>query len=172
MDIILNVYSTNVLLQFIFALFSIILTVTVIYIKRENERKLKRSYYDGVNNKEKKDVLGNIIIKIDEEIPSHNYLKLMTLWGIQPLLLLVLINFIDNENVILNIILIFGLLIFTLLHEFHTAFKYSHKTFYQLIMLAIWIISFMILSNGKNKFESDLNQSTTKEVHTTSVTSN
>ena len=116
------IYNNSILLQFIGAIFSIILTVTVIYIKRENERNSRREYYETAN--QNTDILGDINIKIDEELPSESYIKLMTMWGLQPLLLLVLLSFIDNHNIYPKICWFFGLLIFTLLHEFLTALKF------------------------------------------------
>lgn len=150
MEIIHSLFNFNVSIfyQFVSALFSIILTVTVIYIKRENERNNKENYYNGIHTVE--NVLGDIKIKIDEELPRENYFKLMTMWGIQPLLLLVLISFIDNNNHV-KIFVIFGLIIFTLLHEFNYGLKYSDRMFYQFLVLIIWIISFTILSYEKNK---------------------
>lgn len=171
MDTISLFYNTSIFLQFIGAIFSIILTVTVIYIKRENERNSRRNYYETVS--ENREVLGDINIKIDEELPSESYLKLITMWGLQPLLLLVLLSFIDNHVIYIRICLFFGLLIFTLLHEFLTAIKYSDNSKYQLLMLLVWLITFSALSFEKNQ---SLKESTKKDVkamieqqHTTQV---
>ncbi|TDE05369.1 hypothetical protein [Flavobacterium hiemivividum] len=167
------IYNNSILLQFIGAIFSIILTVTVIYIKRENERNSRREYYETAN--QNTDILGDITIKIDEELPSESYIKLMTMWGLQPLLLLVLLSFIDNHNIYPKICWFFGLLIFTLLHEFLTALKYSDKTKYQILMLIIWVITFWVLSLEKNQsvIESSKHERkiTVEQQHTTAVLS-
>lgn len=165
------IYNNSILLQFIGAIFSIILTVTVIYIKRENERNSRRQYYETAN--QNTNILGDINIKIDEELPSESYIKLMTMWGLQPLLLLVLLSFIDNHNIYLKICWFFGLLIFTLLHEFLTALKYSDKTKYQILMLSIWVITFWVLSLEKNQsiIESSKHErkNAVEQQHTTTV---
>lgn len=167
------IYNNSILLQFIGAIFSIILTVTVIFIKRENERNSRREYYETAN--QNTDILGDINIKIDEELPSESYIKLMTMWGLQPLLLLVLLSFIDNHNIYPKICWFFGLLIFTLLHEFLTALKYSDKTKYQILMLIIWVITFWVLSLEKNQsvIESSKHErkNTVEQQHTTAVLS-
>ena len=148
MELLQKIFNDNIFYQFMSAIFSIVLTVTVIYIKRENERSSKRNYYEGLNKAE--NILGDINIKIDEELPSENYIKLVTLWGLQPLLLLVLISFIDNHNMYFKICIFFILLIFTLLHEFLTGLKYSDNWKYQFFMLLIWVITFSTLSYEKN----------------------
>ena len=158
-------FNENIFYQFLSGVFSIILTVTVIYLKREIDRNKRENYYNGLTEKE--NFLGDIKIKINEELPSENYFKLITMWGIQPLLLIVLINFIDNNNTYIKISLLFLLFIFTLLHEFSTGLKYSDKLIYQIIMLSIWIISFSTLSFQKNK--SVNNGKENNETHDTKI---
>lgn len=166
MEIMDQLFNYNILLQFIGALFSIILTVTVIYIKRENERKNRENFYNGQNGQDY--VFGDIKIKVDEDLPKENYLKLMTMWGIQPLLLVVLISLIDNSTDF-KIFLCFGLIIFTLLHEFTFAANNSDKIKYQIFMLAVWLISFSILSIEKNISEKNqIDIKTFKKEHSTS----
>lgn len=144
-------FNESIFYQFLSAIFSIVLTVTIIYIKREIERNNRQNYYNGIATKD--NILGDIKIKIDEELPRENYLKLITMWAIQPLLLLILISFIDNQNTYVKICLFFSLIIFTLLHEFLTGLKYSDNKKYQATMLLVWLISFSILSYEKNSVE-------------------
>ncbi|MGG7469662.1 hypothetical protein ACVVIH_04005 [Chryseobacterium arthrosphaerae] len=147
MEIINYLFSYNILLQFIGALFSIILTVTIIYIKRENDRKNRENFYNGQIGQD--NILGDIKIKVDEELPKEDYLKLMVMWGVQPLLLVVLISLIDNSTDF-KIFLCFGLIIFTFLHEFTFAASNSDKRGYQVLMLSVWLLSFILLSFEKN----------------------
>ncbi|KFF22915.1 hypothetical protein [Chryseobacterium sp. JM1] len=143
-----KIFNETIIYQVLSAGFSIILTVTIIFIKREIERNNRRSFYNGMNNEE--NILGDIEIKLNEELPRENYFKLITLWSIQPLLLLVLINFNESYNSYFKISLVFSLFIFTILHEFWSGLKYSEKVLYQLLILTCWIISFCILSYDKN----------------------
>lgn len=162
MEIANNFFNFNILFQFIGALFSIILTVTIIYIKRGNDRKERENFYNGqIDNGA---VLGDIKIKVDEDLPRENYLKLMTMWGIQPLLLLVFISFIDNNSSsnAIKIIICFGLIIFTLLHEFTFAVNNSDKPKYQIFMLIVWLLSFVVLSYEKNINEMNKNKTETE----------
>lgn len=148
MGILVNTFNLTVFYQFIGAIASIILTVTVIYIKRELERTNRKNYYKG--RTENSEIIGDVNIKVNEELPRENYLKLMTLWGLQPLLLMLLISFSESYNVNLKILLFFCLLIFTLLHEFTSGLRYSENWKYQLLMVFAWILSFIILSLDKN----------------------
>lgn len=152
MNTIKLLYNNTILFQFFGAVISIVLTVTVIYIKREIDRTNRRNYYQGLNQNE--EILGNIDIKIDDELPSENFIKLMTMWGSQPLLLLLLISFVDNHNNQFKILWFSTILIFTLLHEFLTGLKHSNKKPYQFLMLIIWLITFCILSYEKNSSQS------------------
>ena len=152
-------FNESIFYQFLSAIFSIVLTVTIIYIKREIERNNRQNYYNGIATKD--NIFGDINIKIDEELPRENYLKLITMWAIQPLLLLMLISFIDNQNTYVKICLFFLLIIFTLLHEFLTGLKYSDNIKYQATMLLVWLISFSVLSYEKNSIEMELTKSKT-----------
>ncbi|MBB4801668.1 hypothetical protein ACHRV1_25045 [Flavobacterium aquidurense] len=152
-------FNESIFYQFLSAIFSIVLTVTIIYIKREIERNNRENYYNGIATKDH--IFGDIKIKIDEELPRENYLQLITMWAIQPLLLLVLISFIDNQNTYIKICLFFSLIIFTLLHEFLTGLKYSDNKKYQVTMLFVWLISFSILSYEKNNIEKEPTKSKT-----------
>lgn len=154
-------FNESIFYQFLSAIFSIVLTVTIIYIKREIERNNRQNYYQGIAAKDKDNILGDINIKIDEELPRENYLKLITMWAIQPLLLLILISFIDNQNTYAKICLFFLLIIFTLLHEFLTGLKYSDNIKYQLTMLLVWLISFSVLSYEKNNIKTELTKNQT-----------
>jgi hypothetical protein len=164
MELLQKMFNDNIFYQFMSAIFSIVLTVTGIYIKRENDRNNKRNYYEGLNEKE--GILGDINIKIDDELPSENYKKLTTMWGLQPLLLLVLLSFIDNHNAYVKICIFFLLLIFTLLHEFLTGLKYSANYKYQIIMFLMWLITFATLSYEKND-SNTINAKTKVETKTT-----
>lgn len=168
MDILNNIFNSSMLFQFFGAVISIVFTVSVIYIKREIDRSKRRNYYQGVN--QNGGILGDIDIKLDDELPSENFSKLITMWGIQPLLLLLIISFADNHNDQFKILWFSSLLIFTLFHEFLTGLKYSDRKGYQFLMLVVWIVSFCILSNEKNsseKIDKDIIKS--QQQHTTAV---
>lgn len=164
MDTLIIFFSNSILFQFLGAVISIFLTVTIIYIKREIDRSSRRNYYQGVN--QNGGILGDIDIKINEELPSESFTKLLTMWGLQPLLLLLIISFIDNHNNQFKILWFSSLLIFTLLHEFLTGLKYSNKRGYQLLMLMVWLITFFVLSYEKNFSENLIEKNKTTEQHT------
>lgn len=160
-----KIFNETIAYQILSAGFSIILTITIIFIKREIDRNNRRSFYNGMNNNG--NILGDTEIKLDEELPKENYFKLIALWRIQPLLLLVLINFNENYNSYFKISLVFALFIFTILHEFWSGLKYSEKFLYQLLILICWIASFCILSFDKNI--SMLNEDMKKQRNTTAA---
>lgn len=143
-------YNHSILLQFLGAIIAILFTVLIIYIKRELDRTNRKNYYLGI--KQGGEILGDIDIKVNEELPSENFIKLITMWALQPLLLLLLISFIDH-NLQAKIFWCSLVLLFTILHEFITGLRYSHVYKYQLIMLLVWLISFAMLSYEKNTFE-------------------
>ncbi|KAF0204713.1 MAG: hypothetical protein FD170_138 [Bacteroidetes bacterium] len=142
-----SILNLNVLYQFIGALISIALTVMVVFLKQYNLRKQRRSYYEGMSSYQE---LGDIDVKVDEDLPYENVLKIVFKWSLQPLLLVFLLGFIGNTTEYIKLIVFIIVLISTMVHEFMASDEYIDMKTYRVFILILWLISYFILSYEAN----------------------
>lgn len=142
-----NFYNYEIIIMFTAGLFAWALAVAVVSIKnvRKGGRAVHSIKTDAGNDNDQTNKNGS-----SDLLPNIRHTLVNT--GIQPLLIVVFINLLDRPNE-LNIIGAFGLVIFVIFHEFYLSDKYSTKLFYQLIILLMWIIFFLILSYWTNYYK-------------------
>ncbi|MGZ4041648.1 MAG: hypothetical protein ACXVNM_01180 [Bacteroidia bacterium] len=153
-----NYYNHETFLLFLGGVFSLILTVIIIFAKQEYKRGIKRAELE-TQKKIQPEAVGDIETKLNDsyEYRKINFLELLALWGLQPLFIISFINLFYQPST-LEIILAFSLVVFTILHEFWSGIKYSSNGFYQTILVFFWIGLFLLISYRTNKVEALKNQ--------------
>lgn len=145
-------YNHSVFLVYLGGLFSLILTVAIIFIKDNMRREAQRKYYNKIKES-RPDEVGDIEAKLDDDgFKSPSIFRIVTTWGIQPLLILWFLSLFSLQGELV-VSVVFFLLVLTLLHEFYMDERYSSKRLYQLFILAVWVITFFINSYITNLVE-------------------
>lgn len=153
------IYNYKIFLLFLGGVFSLVLTIAVIAAKQYYKRNLQRDRLEEEKRKSPETV-GDITANLDDshEFKKPDIAKELANWGIQPLLIISFVSLFDQTSV-LEISIAFGLVILTLFHEFHFAQKFTDKTIYQLCILLLWVILFLILSYKANIKETEVSPS-------------
>ncbi len=143
-------YNHKIFLLFIGGLFSLLLTIAVIYIKQLTKRETERKRLEE-EKRFQPEAVGDIDAKLEDsvEFKKPNIFQELTKWGIQPLLIISFISLFEQATEV-EIIGTFFLVILTLFHEFYLAEKFSIASKYQFTILAIWIFFFFLLSYKTN----------------------
>lgn len=148
-----TLYNHSVFLLYLGGIFSLLLTVAIVYVKQIQKRNIERKRLEQVKHfkpEEVGDVEANLDDSIDFRFPV--FLQEITVWGIQPLFIIAFVNLFTGTGEV-EIIIVFLLVILTLFHEFHFSDKFSNKGFYQFFVIFIWVITFMLISFRTNKIE-------------------
>ena len=169
MDIIFN---TNTILLFIGGLFSLFLTVIIIYSRQESKRQIERERLEV--EKKRNPEIGDVEQKLND---TFGYAKLsfvqeLTKYGLQPLVIISFVNLFSNSNkvvLIINGVITFILVMYIIMHEFWAASKNSKEKWYQWIMLISWIFLFFYISITSN-LEKDKNDDLGQPVSSSFVT--
>lgn len=144
-------YNHDIFLLFLGGIFSLILTVTVIFIKQGTRRESERKRLVE-ERRIRPEAVGDIEAKLDDSIEfrSPDVLEEITKWGIQPLFIVSFASLFSqmSESIL---VAFFSLIILTFLHEFYLSDKYAKKTIYQLFLLFVWLIFFVLISHKANK---------------------
>ncbi len=145
-----SIFHYETFLLFLGGIFSLILTVIIIFVKQEYKRHLRREELKG-QAKVAPDAVGDIEAKLNDsyEYRKLDFFELLTVWGLQPLFIISFINLFYKPNTI-EIILAFLLVVFTILHEFWSGVEFSKKIGYQITVLAFWMLLFVLISYRMN----------------------
>lgn len=147
MNTILLLLNETVFYQFVGAFIAIAITVTVVFLQKYHKRKQRRSYYEGIKIYHD---LGDIDVKVNEDLPYENVPKIIFVSCLQPLLLIFLLSFIDNRTIFLKLVVFIIVFISTIIHEFMASDEHIDKTLYRIFLSIIWIVSFLVLSYETN----------------------
>ncbi len=143
-------FNLEIFLLFIGGIFALILTVTIIYSKQEYKRSIERDRLQELS-KQKPELVGDIEEKLNESFAFKklNYTDLLTVNGLQPLFIIGFVNLFTSSG-IAEVIIVFILIVWTLMHEFSASAKYSGNRVYQFFLLAAWVILFAFMSYSAN----------------------
>ncbi|MEJ5144686.1 hypothetical protein [Sphingobacterium sp. MYb388] len=140
-------YHQETLYLFIGGLFSIILPVIIIFGKQGYKRNEKRAELEkqaAAGN----DTIGDIDIWLDTsyEHKMPKFLQLLTEWSLQPLLIIFITTLFTSTG---PLIAFFTFIVVSLviLHELWLGKEHSAKAWYQILMLALWIVAYLVISN-------------------------
>lgn len=146
-------FNQSVFFLFLGGIFSLILTAVVLFIKQAQKREYGRKLLQerSANNPE----VGDIETKLDEsvEFQKPNVPELLTSWGLQPLYIITFASLL-NQTSHLEIIGLFFLTIIMFLHEFVWVSRFSKKLIYQLIILLLWILFYVVITIKANEKEN------------------
>ncbi|WP_179005892.1 hypothetical protein [Winogradskyella forsetii] len=145
-------FSINIFYQFMGAIIAVAIRVTIVFLRQHNLRKQKYNYYQGISNYHE---LGDINVKVDEDLPYEDIFKIIFRYSFQPLLLIFLLSFINTHTEYSKFIVFIIVLISTIIHEFMAADEYLDKKSYRFFIIMIWVFSYFTLSY---EFNVDLNQ--------------
>jgi hypothetical protein len=145
-----QLYNNSVFLSFLGGLFSLAFTVVVLYIKQMQKRDYGRDLLMETykNNPE----IGDIDTKLDESLEYKKPIvgEIIAAWGLQPLYIIAFASLL-NQTSYVEVIGIFALTIIVLLHEFLWERKYSKVFGYQLFIMALWIIFYVLITLKTNE---------------------
>ncbi|WP_333624301.1 hypothetical protein [Sphingobacterium siyangense] len=118
---------------------SILLTVLIVFSKHYYKRQLIRN-----QNKDNPNI-GDIEVWLDEQVDSKrlNFFAVMAEWSLQPLFIICLTNIPAGR--LLSTIIICGIVLMMIAHEFILSDLYANKLWYQISLLAIWTIYYFLL---------------------------
>lgn len=143
-------YNHIVFLLYLGGVFSLALTVAVVFLRQIHKRSIEKKRLEQIMNFKPEEV-GDIDAKLDDsfEFRFPALMQEIAIWGIQPLFIICFVNLfsIAGET---EICIAFTLVIITLFHEFYLSDKYSKKKFYQILVIALWLITFLIFSYRTN----------------------
>lgn len=125
---------------FISGIFAILLPVIIINGKRGLKRKLKREELRKTMSDEE-------VEKWLNGTPGYeqtHFLTLLTKWSLQPLFIISMTNLIDHSG-LLPVMVTFFLTLMIILHELWMSTRHSTKWWYQILMLLIWIVVFLLI---------------------------
>jgi ABC-type Fe3+ transport system permease subunit len=140
-------FSFNIFYQFMGAIIAIAITVTIVFLRQYHLRKQKYNYYKGISNYHN---LGDINVKVDEDLPYEDIFKIIFRNSFQPLLLIFLLSFINTHTEYSKFIVFIIVLISTMIHEFMAADEYLDKKPYRLFIIIIWVVSYFAICNEYN----------------------
>lgn len=146
-------YNHIVFLLFLGGLFSLFLTVTIIFLKQSYKRDIERKRLEDIKRYRPEEV-GDVEAKLNDSIEFQkvNFLQELCIWSIQPLLIISFASLFSQSSEI-EIIGAFILILLTMLHEFSFANRFSKNIFYQLFIFLIWIVFFCMISYKANEKE-------------------
>ena len=164
-----NLYNHTVFLLYLGGVFSLLLTVSIVYVKQIQKRNIERKRLEQVKQF-KPEEIGDIEAKLNDSFDFRFpiFLHEITIWGIQPLFIIAFVNLFTGTGEG-EIIIAFLLVILTLFHEFHFADKFSNNRWYQSFVIFIWVVTFVIISFRTNKIEEKIKDDKQKleQLHTT-----
>ena len=149
-QILAMVFNLEIFFLFIGGAFALFLTVTIIYSKQEFKRNIERNRLKLLKSQDAEQV-GDIEEKLDQsyEFNKLNYGHLLVNFGLQPLFIIGFVNLFNNQGII-EIIIVFILIIWTITHELWASAKYSEKFAYQFLLLIVWLLLFLFMSYQMN----------------------
>lgn len=149
-----QLYNHDVFLLFIGGVFSLVLTVAIVFLKQIHKRSIERKRLEE-QKKFRPEEIGDIDAKLNDstDFKNPNLFQELTLWGIQPLLIISFASLFSHSSEI-EIIIAFSLIILTLFHEFHLADQFSKNGYYQWFILLLWVFVFFIISYKINQKQS------------------
>lgn len=127
---------------------SLLLSVVVIYSRREYRRTEK---LQDLQNHGDTDEYGDIEVYLNE-LPDYeklSFLELMATWSLQPLYIVSFINLFNSTGK-LELAIVFLLTLLVIVHEFWAGNKYSSDWRYKSFMIILWLvllITFSCLNN-------------------------
>jgi hypothetical protein len=150
-------FNDRVFLLFLGALFSLLLTIVVIWVKQVFKRNLERKRLEDLE-KIRPEEVGDIKAKLNDSVDfkSPNFLSEFAKWGIQPLLIVSFVSLFDHTSEV-EISCAFFLVLWTILHEFYLADSYGKKLAYQIIIGLVWVLFFFMISYKANHLPVDGN---------------
>lgn len=152
------IFNKSIFLLFLGGLFSLILSVVIIWLKQQHKRDVERVRLETIKEKNPEEV-GDVNAKLDDSYEFRKFYipELFAIWGLQPLFITCYVNLFTSYG-ILETCITFILFILILIHEFSTSLKYSKNLKYQIFILALWIISFFTISYRVNSLENNENK--------------
>jgi hypothetical protein len=147
-----KLFNLDTLLLFLGGLFSLFLTVVIIYSRQE----FKRGQEKGRLEKEKKDnpeSVGDIEQKLNDSYKFRkiSFLEELTIYGLQPLFIISFVNLFNRPIMIMDVVITFVLIVFIIMHEFWAASRNSTKKWYQILIICSWITLFIFISIKSNQ---------------------
>jgi hypothetical protein len=145
-----NFINYTVFLLFLGGLFSLVLSVIIIIAKQEHRRSIERGRLEAVKQKDP-ELVGDIEAKLNDsfEFRKFDFGELLTIWSLQPLLIICFVNLFSAQGTV-EVIITFALTIFIILHEFWTSNQFSKSRWYQFLIFILWIILFFTISYRDN----------------------
>lgn len=155
-------YNNTVFLLYLGGIFSLLLTVAIIFVKQIQKREIERKRLEQVKQYRPEEV-GDIDAKLNDSFDFRfpSFLQEITVWGIQPLFIISFVNLFSIAGEI-ELIITFSLVILTLFHEFYLSEKFSYNGWYQSLIILIWLVSFFIISFRMNIKEQQSRKDTGK----------
>ena len=146
--------------MFLGGLFSLILSVIIIIAKQEHKRSIERERLQIVQQ-QTPETVGDIEAKLNDsfEFRKFNFWELVTVWGLQPLFIICFINLFTAQGAI-EVVIVFSLTIFIILHEFWTGNHYSKNRWYQFFILILWVGLFFTISFRDNTLKQPTKEKT------------
>lgn len=134
-------FNSEIVLLFLGGVFSLLLPVIIIIGKQGFKRQSKREELERIEN------IGDIEQWLDDsfEFKKANFLQLMTEWSLQPLFIICITNLIDKTGWI-QVTITFSLILLIILHELWVSKRYSTHILYQIFMLLLWVLAFILLN--------------------------
>ena len=135
-------YNHDVFLLFLGGLFSLILTVAIVYIKQASKRGFERKRLEA-EKRIKPEAIGDIEANLDDSVDFQlpNICEETAKWCIQPLFIVSFASLFSQSSEII-LIAFFLLIILTFLHELYLSDRYANKLTYQLCLAAVWLLFF------------------------------
>lgn len=144
------IYNQNILFLFLGGIFSLILTVAVLFIRQDQKRAYGRKLLGekAANNPE----YGDIETKLNESVEFQKPVvsELAAAWGLQPLYIIAFASLLTQTSQI-EIIGLFILTVIFILHEFVWVSRYAKNITYQVFILVLWVMFYFLIAYKANE---------------------
>jgi|GEM_PF-1105304 len=148
-------YNETVFQLYAGGLFSLMLAIAIVFVKQIQKRSIekKRLEQEALDRPEE---VGDIDQKLNDsfEYKFPDIMEQLVIWGIQPLAIICFINLFTVHGDV-DIIIAFLFIIYIFFHEFYLGENFAKRNFYQWIVIALWLVTFLLISIRTNQKEAD-----------------
>lgn len=150
------IYNFKTLIFFLGGICTFFLPVIIKISYREVERKIERKKLT-VLKQTQPEIVGDVEEKLNNSsgFERINFFESITFYALQPLFIISFINLFDLPSPF-EIMMVFILLLFIIVHEFWSGELFSKRRFYQFIIIAFWLTLYLMICHRENIKEINL----------------